>query len=33
MPKKQHEALRRKGFTDEEAYRIMNSQKQKRRKK
>lgn len=29
MPKKMHAALRRKGYSDETAYKIMNSKKKK----
>ncbi len=32
MPKKQHAALKRKGYSDETAYKIMNAQKSKRKK-
>jgi hypothetical protein len=31
MPKKQHAALKRKGYSDEQAYKIMNAQKSKRK--
>lgn len=33
MPKAQHRALKRKGFSDKQAYKIMNDQKSKRKKK
>lgn len=33
MPKAQHAALKRKGFSDESAYKIMNSQKKKAKAK
>lgn len=33
MPKKQHAALKRKGFSEASANRIMNAQKSKRKKK
>lgn len=33
MPKAQHEALRRKGFSEESSHKIMNAQKTKRKAK
>jgi len=33
MPKAQHAALKRKGFSEESAHKIMNAQKSKRKKK
>ena len=33
MPKRQHAALKRKGYSDVSAYKIMNAQKSKRKKK
>jgi hypothetical protein len=33
MPKAQHAALKRKGYSDKQAYKIMNAQKSKRKKK
>jgi hypothetical protein len=33
MPKAQHRALKRKGLSDESAYKIMNAQKSKRKAK
>jgi hypothetical protein len=33
MPKAQHAALKRKGFSDKSAYKIMNAQKSKKKAK
>jgi hypothetical protein len=33
MPKKQHAALKRKGYSDETAYKIMNKKKKGKAKK
>lgn len=33
MPKKQHAALKRKGYSDEEAFKIMNARKKKAKSK
>jgi|SoiMetStandDraft_2_1073263.scaffolds.fasta_scaffold57387_2 hypothetical protein len=33
MPKAMHEALRRKGYSEESAYKIMNAQKTKKKAK